>query len=275
MTTAGVRGNRLSCLVGRFLLNNVATVQLALLFSGGFAASAALGLKAIRVWSPQVSRGPFNNLATFILPMVVGVYGLVLGFVVVTLYDDYKAANDFVQAEAANLEDVYRYSARFPAPVEAAVGESVGQYVGLVVNREWQLLNEGTSSPEAASALGAVFAALDFEPTTQSEAIFLDQAVSAFHEVHLARHSRLDAAAESLPPSLGAFVFIGAVVVIALTYFFGEPNGRAQMTMVVSLGAVMGFTLMLVLILDHPFAGATAISPAHFGQGLLSEFFVQ
>lgn len=259
--------------MGRFLLNNVATVQLALLFSGGFALAAAGGLKLIRAFTPSVSRGPYNELANFILPLVVGVYGLVLGFVVVTLYDDYKEANDFVQTEAANIEDVFRYSALFPEEVQAQVGARIGEYVRLVVREEWPLLNDGGSSPAAATALGAVFSTLAFEPASQSEAIYLDQAVTAFHEVHLARHQRLDAAAESLPPSLGAFVFIGAIVVIGLTYFFGQPNGRAQMTMVVSLGAVIGFTLMLVLILDHPFAGSTAISPSHFGQGLLAEFF--
>lgn len=257
----------------RYILNNVETMQLALLFSGGLAAGAAGGLKLIRSYTPSVSRGPYNELANFILPLVVGVYGLVLGFVVVVLYDDYKEANHFVQSEASSLEDMHRFSTRFPAEHEAAVDARIGEYARLVVRNEWPLLNEGGSSPEAATALAEVFEALDFEPATESEAIFLDQAVTAFQAVHLARHQRLDAAAESLPPSLLAFVFIGAIVVIALTYFFGHANGKAQMTMVVSLGAVMGFTLMLVLILDHPFAGSTAISPGHFSEGLLARYF--
>ena len=259
--------------MGRFLLNNVAAVPLALLFSGGFALAAAGGLKLIRARTPHLARGPYNDLANFILPMVVGVYGLVLGFVVVVLYDDFKEANDFVQTEAANLEDVYRYSARFPNDVQGEIGARISDYVQLVVHQEWPLLSEGQSSPEASKALGTVFEGLDFEPETDGQAVYLEQAVSAFHEVHIARHRRVDAATESLPPALGAFVFIGAVVVIALTYFFGQAGGRAHMTMVVSLGAVMGFTLMLVLILDHPFAGQGAISPSHFGQGLLAEFF--
>lgn len=267
---AGGRQAR-SATLGRYLLNHIGTIPLALLFSGGFALCAAGGLLATRHLMPDMSRGPHNELAGFILPLVVGVYGLVLGFVVVVLYDDVKEANDFVQIEAASLEDVYRYSTRFPADVQEQMRRRTAEYIDVVVNEEWPLLSRGRSSPEASSALTGLFEGLGFEPQTEAESVYLGEAVTAFREVHLARHRRLDSAAETLPVMLSVFIFVGALVVIGLTFFFGQPSGRAQMTMVVALGAVMGFTLMLVIVLDHPFAGSTAISPAHFHQGLLAE----
>ena len=257
-------------MVGRYLLNEFGTIPLALLFSGGLALCAGAGLKAIRVFMPQLSRGTHNELAGFILPLVIGVYGLVLGFVVVVLYDDFKEATDYVQLEAASLEDVYRYSTRFPVAVQDPMRARTREYIE-AVDAEWPLLRTGRSSPRATDALNGVFQALAFEPQNESEAVYLEQAVTAFREIHLARHRRLDAAVETLPTMLSVFVFAGAFLVIALTLFFGQPSGRAHMTMVVALGAVMGFTLLVVIVLDHPFAGSTAISPAHFHQGLLAE----
>ena len=256
--------------MGRSLLNEFGTVPLALLFSGGLALFAGAALKATRVFMPQMSRGPHNELAGFILPLVIGVYGLVLGFVVVVLYDDFKEATDYVQLEAASLEDVYRYSTRFPAEVQEQMRARTGEYIA-AVDQEWPLLRTGQSSPRATRALTGVFDALAFEPQNESEAVYLAEAVAAFREIHLARHRRLDAATETLPTMLSVFVFLGGLIVIGLTLFFGQPSGRAQMTMVVALGAVMGFTMLLVIVLDHPFAGSTAISPSHFHQGLLAE----
>lgn len=257
-------------MVGRYLLNELGTLPLALLFSGGLALCAGAALKATRVFLPQMSGGPHNELAGFILPLVIGVYGLVLGFVVVVLYDDFKEATDYVQLEAASLEDVYRYSTRFPAAVQEQMRSRTGEYIE-AVDEEWPLLRTGRSNPRAAHALNGVFEALAFEPQNESEAVYLGEAVTAFREIHLARHRRLDAAAETLPTMLSVFVFLGALIVIGLTLFFGQPSGRAQMTMVVALGAVLGFTMLLVIVLDHPFAGSTAISPSHFHQGLLAE----
>ena len=43
--------------------------------------------------------------------------------------------------------------------------------------------------------------------------------------------------------------------------------------MPLSLGCLLGFTLMLALALEYPFSGTNAIPSTHFREGQLADFF--
>lgn len=45
--------------------------------------------------------------------------------------------------------------------------------------------------------------------------------------------------------------------------------------MPLSLDCLLGFTLLLTLMLTHPFSGKYAISSEHFRQGELAELFIE
>ena len=260
--------------MSRALLNIFPTWGVGIVFIGGVVLLGGGGLALVRRRLPSTATGAYNDLAGFILPLVVGVYGIVLAFVIVALYDAYNDTYDDVQTEAATLEDIYRYSRALPAGHGARVERHVGDYVNEVVHDEWALLADAKSSPQAAAHLKVLFDDLAaIEPSNANDGVFLSQSLSDLHEVHIARHRRLDASVESLPATLRLFVYLGGIGVLALTYFFGMPNARAQMAMVVSLSAVIGFSLMLVAVLDHPFSGESGIPSHHFRAGELAGFF--
>lgn len=258
----------------RSVLNTLPTWAIGMIFVGGLVLLGASGLALVRRRMPTAASGAYNELASFILPLVVGVYGIVLGFVIVALYDAYGVTADDVQTEAATLEDVYRYSRALPPAAAEDIEAHIGMYVREVVDNEWDLLADAKSSPDAASALKMLFDDLaNLEPQDDNDTVFLSQALADLQDVHIARHRRLDAAAETLPATLRLFVYLGGLGVLALTYFFGMPDGRAQMLMVVALSAVLGFGLMLVAVLDHPFSGDGGISSSHLQAGELQDFF--
>ena len=258
----------------RSVLNTFPNWAVGLIFVGGMVALGAGGLAVVRRRLPHVSDGDYNDLAAFILPLVVGVYGIVLAFVIVALYDAAGESADDVQTEAATLEDIYRYSRALPPDAAAAIEGHIESYVNEVVGNEWDLLAQAQSSPKAAATLQAMFDDLvSVQPADDNDTVFLTQALSDLHEVHIARHRRIDASGESLPLLLRVFLYLGGIGVLGLTYFFGMPNARVQMAMVVALSAVLGFSLMLVAVLDHPFSGGAGVPNHHFQVGELEAFF--
>jgi high-affinity Fe2+/Pb2+ permease len=53
----------------------------------------------------------------------------------------------------------------------------------------------------------------------------------------------------------------GALVTIGFTYFFGTENLRAQMLMTGALSLLIFSGLLIIIAIDHPFAGTVRIEP--------------
>src|SRR5688572_20808896 len=91
----------------RWLLNTFPTWLLFLVVVGGFGAVAALGHRIVhRLW-PDLRRGASHELANALMVILIGMYGILLAFVTVALYEEYKEAQRTVEAEANELAQVY------------------------------------------------------------------------------------------------------------------------------------------------------------------------
>jgi hypothetical protein len=52
-------------------------------------------------------------------------------------------------------------------------------------------------------------------------------------------------------------------------FFIGVRSTRVQMAMILSLALLIGFNLLLVILLDHPFSGDVGVSDHPFREGEL------
>src|SRR5438874_3662720 len=123
--------------MARWLLNNNPTPRLALIFVGGAMLLAFLGQLGVRRWFGHATRGEHNEVAGVMVTVVVAVYGVLLGFVIVSLYESYNDAKRTTQIEAASLEDLLRDSALFSPASHGAIERFAGDYARTVVNEEW------------------------------------------------------------------------------------------------------------------------------------------
>ncbi|MFD0526944.1 hypothetical protein ACFQ1I_06205 [Kitasatospora arboriphila] len=76
-----------------------------------------------------------------------------------------------------------------------------------------------------------------------------------------------------MPGLLQILVYGGAVVILPLTFLYGIRSRRIQLLFVGSVAALIGFSLLLVLVLDRPFAGELSVSPSPFKEGALTRFW--
>ena len=53
----------------------------------------------------------------------------------------------------------------------------------------------------------------------------------------------------------------GAVVTIGFTFFFGTENIRAQAMMTGALSVLIFSGLLIIIAIDHPFAGSVKVGP--------------
>jgi Protein of unknown function (DUF4239) len=259
--------------VNRYLLNTFTTWELGLLIVGGFALLGVLGLMVVRRRLPSLQEGGENEVAGVILGVIAAIYGIVLAFVIVSLYEDFRKAGNDVRTEATALAKVYRDSQAFSPPAAQRVKTAVGDYIYVVQHDEWPAMAHGRESEEAWNALASIYAALrNYQPVTVSQKVFYTETVARVNDVTGARRERLNDNEESLPLTFEVLLVGGAVLLLAFTFLFGMRSARMHAAMVVALAALLGFNLLLALVLDFPFSGKVVVSNSAFTQGGLAPF---
>ncbi|MEU7551658.1 DUF4239 domain-containing protein [Streptomyces sp. NPDC044571] len=258
-----------------WLLNTLSTFTLGVLLVGGFVALAVIGSLAARRRFPHLAGGEHNEMVGVALGMFGAIYGIILAFVVVTLWTQLENTQTTVATEATDLALVVRSAEAFPAADRARVDRAVGDYVHAVVDIQWPLMRAGHPSYEAtAEQTHALYKALQaYEPAGARNETFYGEAAERINDVAAQRRARVTMAETSLPVLLQVLVYGGALVILPLTFLFGLRSLKMQLLFVSAVAALIGFSLLLVMVLDRPFAGELSVSPAPYREGALSQFW--
>ncbi|HEV7808754.1 MAG TPA: DUF4239 domain-containing protein [Solirubrobacteraceae bacterium] len=260
----------------RSLLNTMPTWLLAILVVGGAVAFAVAGLVVVRRRFPELHRHGINDVAGVVIGVLAAVFGIILGFVTVSLYESFTDAQATVQSEATDLIQLYEDSLAFPPREKAAVRREIQAYIATVRFREWDQMAEGaTDVPLGREHVGAIYGVLrNYEPDTQSQIAFYTDAISRLNGIIDARRSRLDEAAETLPGAFWTMLVLGTLLLISSLYVLGGANQRLHAMLVVAVAVITSFNLMIVVALDHPFSGDISVSSDAFDRGQLHELDV-
>ncbi|MDQ3850655.1 MAG: DUF4239 domain-containing protein [Actinomycetota bacterium] len=256
----------------RWLLNNLSTWQLAVVIVGGLGVLAVAGLVLVRRSLPHLTQTPINDVAGVIVGVVAAVYGIILAFIIVALYEQFSEAQVTVRTEASQLSQLYENTQVFPPQVHRRMRNEVRAYAAAVRDEEWSLMREGRESADAWRHVGDLYGVLErYNPRTSAQSAFYDQAVSRLNDLIASRRERLSDAADELPSTFQVLLFGGAVLLIGSLYLLGLPSARMQTAMVLSVALLTGFNLLLAVVLDHPFSGEVAVSSSPFTQGSLGQ----
>ncbi|MEV4430879.1 hypothetical protein AB0K23_37120 [Streptomyces sp. NPDC049602] len=258
-----------------WLLNHFSTFTLAAVVVGGTVVLAVAGSVLLRRRYPSLARGEHNDMVGVTLGMFGAIYGIILAFVIVTLWTQLDSTQTIVASEATDTALIARDAAAFPPPVRADLDSALSGYVHAVVEDQWPRMRDGQPSYGATEGhLRAAFETLQaYDPKSPREEVFYEQAVTHLNGVAAQRRARLNMAEQELPPLLQVLAFGGAIVLVPLTFLYGMRKLRIQLLFVASVAGLIGFSLLLVFVLDRPFAGELSVSPAPYREGALARYW--
>jgi Protein of unknown function (DUF4239) len=228
-------------------------------------AGIALSLRLVERFVPHPRRQGQNEVAGFIFAGVGVLYAVLLGFVVISVWGNVGAAQQTTFNEADSLAGVYWISRSLPLPLGAQIEHETLAYAHTVENTEWPLMLQHRSSPEATTEVYDIRASvMSFQPTTLQQQVLFDHAVTDVENLASARRERLNQVQDSVPPILWVALIAGAALTVGFTFLFGLSNSVAHALMVLSLGALVVVSLILIKEMDYPFAGVTKVDPTAF-----------
>ncbi|MGQ0741197.1 MAG: bestrophin-like domain [Alphaproteobacteria bacterium] len=238
----------------------------------GLAVALSVGGVAGGRWLIRRHVAAFHNEVMISLFAAAGiVYAVLLGFLVVVVWESYDDAHRNVADEAATLVTLYRLTYGMDPAHGAELRGFIRDYTEAVATDEWPMLGTSRAGSERARrAIGNIdrqFAKMDPQikvTDAQVDAQFL----RTKSEIISDRNERLLEAIDAIPWVMWLGAVGGGVIVMVMGSFVYMERAWPHVLMTGLMGALIGLLLYIMMILSTPFAGPLAIGPDHFRTAL-------
>jgi hypothetical protein len=225
-------------------------------------AVAVGGLILVQRLVPIALRREHNDVAGFIYAVLGVTYAVLLGLMVVAVWEQWEVAKATADDEASSLAEIFWIADRLPEADGYHIQELCRAYAREVVNEEWTLMEQEKSSLRAWDLLDELRASLqDFDPSTPGEQVLYEQSLERMRDLADDRRDRLLEAEEGLPIILWVVLATGGIIVVGFTYLFGLQSTAIHLLMVGSLALIIALVLFTVAALNYPFKGDIRIHP--------------
>ena len=222
--------------------------------------AAALAITAmlfVRRRAPEGSYFNDGDRASGFFGVIATGFAVLLGLIVVLAFTSYDESRTGAETEALTVAQQYEVAHLLPAAGGRRLAAELICYSRSVVGVEWPRMENGTQS-DAMNPWGvALFRTLrTIDPRSPSEqaayAKWLDQRLDR----ETARAARIHGAAGVIPAPLWIILFLTAVVIAGFMLMFADSGERAfvQASLIGTVVLVMSSTLLLIFMLDNPYA---------------------
>jgi len=205
-----------------------------------------------------------NDVVGYVLSCFCVFYGLLLGLIAVTAYQNYSQAEANVTHEAAALSALYEDVGQYPAPLGQNLRWLLRDYTRYVIKYAWPLQRRGIVPIEGTIRAQAFEEQLlAFQPQTPAEEILHAEALRQFNTFLEARRMRLFTVTSSIPAVMWYVVILGALITIAMVWLF-DMKFITQLMLGGILAAYLGTMMHLIFDMNQPFRGDVSITAEPF-----------
>ena len=202
-----------------------------------------------------------NEVAGFKFATIGVLYAVLLAFVVIIAWERFHDAERALAAEAGSAATVYRLAEGLDAAAAVAVRSRMSAYLNSVLNEDWPAMAAGHSHPATSRALSAVYhEVVHYRPADLHDADLQEDLLRELDKLTEARRERLVMAEGTVPGAIWFVLFLGALLTLAFTCFFGTPNVVTQSLMTGVLAALIFSAILVIIAIDRPFTGAVVVS---------------
>jgi hypothetical protein len=220
-----------------------------------------------RVW-PMPGRKQVNDVTGWQLGILGTTYGVILGFMLLTVWNDFRGAEVNANMEASSLLTISRISEGLPAPAREAIHALGVKYAKTTINDDWpamQAQQDGRASEQVAGEMWKVLAELR---TSGNGSNSSDHLASALQDLSERRNLREQELRNRLPGILWLLLIAGAGATVGSSCLLGNDNKWLHYCQVLALTFVVAVALASIADLARPFEGAVSVKPTAFERAL-------
>jgi Protein of unknown function (DUF4239) len=205
----------------------------------------------------------FKAVSAGLLPPLGVVFGLLVGFLAVQVWNDVGQAQTAVDREASALRSVVLLGASFPGAPQARIRALMRQHIKEAVNEEWPAMagQHATLTVVPTSLAEALHLALALNPHSEGEKVAQREMVAALENALDARRERIIVSESRVNwAKWTGVVLLAALTLLAIAFVHSEKRSTTAIAMGIFASAV-AVCLLLIASQDRPFAGPFAVKP--------------
>lgn len=208
-----------------------------------------------------------NDIAGFVFATVGVIYGVMLAFVVIVVWEQYNDANAIAKNEATQAYALYRDLSIYPTQEEAKPAlASLEAFSKAVVEKEYPALRhmkwETPHVPSVETEKKFLKLWDDIKkmaPKTLQEQAMFQEILKDVNTIGSEREKRLIVSRDDLPGVVWVAMILGALVTIGFTSIFGNENLKGQIVITGLLSIVVSLVIFVVICLNFPFMGGVSV----------------
>jgi len=232
------------------------------IFAAAYLTAGCVYLVVVRLAVDDRARA-FKAFSPGMLPPLGIIFGLLVGFVAVQVWNDFDKAKVAVTTEAGALRAVILLDEHFPEEQRMQLRTLINRHIDEAVNREWPAMAHQrlTLAALPTALVEALHLTVSLKPQDEAQRIARREIVAALHRAADARRQRIVISQSTVGPVKWAAILLQglcALIGIALVH----SDNRLTCAIAVAIFATgIALSSLLIAAYGAPFSGDISVGP--------------
>lgn len=254
-----------------WLLNLPVPFMALVVFLATFLVAACVFLVVTRLAATEWGRA-FKAVSPGMLSPLGILFGLLIGFIAVEVWNNFDKAKSAVAAEASALRAVVLLAEALPQEQRARFHDLINRHIEAAVNEEWPQMarQQATLSLLPVALVEALHDILVIKPADESSRTAQTEMVRALHAALDARRQRIVVSESAVGSVKWAGILLQALCMLVAIAMVHSDNRRACGISLTLFGAGIALSVLLIAAYSRPFTGGNAVGPQLLKQVIAS-----
>ena len=214
---------------------------------------------------------PISEGAALANDMNAAIYGLILAFLVVSMYDTNRKVEESI-AEEANTLVAILYTSQVLDNADQIRAE-IKNYTRTVVEVQWPLMRSGNLDAAwklSPKLLGPLYKTIqEAKPVGAAQDHCYDKLPEMLRDLDNAHRSRLTQADIHLPVQFWRVILLMTILALWFLAYMNPWTGLSSIIPIIIPGVVIALSFSLLISLHYPFLGPFSVSNEPYSRGAL------
>lgn len=205
----------------------------------------------------------FAGVSPGLLPPLGIIFGLLVGFLAVQVWNGAAQARLAVDREASALRSAVLLAERFPGTPDARIRDLVRRHIEQAAADEWPAMAEQTVTltPVASELTAALRVALALEPRDEGQRVAQRELVASLEAALDARRQRIIISESNVNWVMWSGIFVlAAITLVAIAFVHSENRATAALAIALFASAA-AVSITIIAAQERPFSGQFGVDP--------------
>ena len=242
------------------LMDRMTFPQMTLFYFSLFLVFIAMFLLPLqKVWSIQ-ERIAYNDVFMGFLNILGIVYGIMVGTVIVAVWQNFDKAQTTALNEASGVGDLYRAATDLPSHEAMSVRRNLQQYVKHVMEIEWPAMRKGKTPDGGWETLE------NLQRTLAKSKVNVNKLQTYLGQIYDDRRQRINYSVNNVNYLIYVLIFVLSAIIMLICIFFGVARPWTHFGLCALLALVFSLIISTIVALDWPYRTQITVEPTELAR---------